>query len=330
MESDPKFKDTFLVTGSAGFIGYHVAKELLARGARVVGLDNFNDYYSPDLKRARDSKLRQFSSFVSIEGDLADLPGLEGLFQAHRPQKICHLAAQAGVRYSLINPFAYQKANLESFLNLIELAKRFKVERFVYASSSSVYGGLIEMPFSEGQRVDTPISLYAATKKANELMAHAYTHLFGLQTIGLRFFTVYGPWGRPDMAMWLFTDAMLRGRPIKVFNYGRMQRDFTYIDDIVQGVLAALTTSGLEPYEIINLGNHRCEDLSRVIALLERELNVKARQDLLPMQPGDVPASFADIDRAREKLGFQPITTIADGIPQFVRWYLDYHELPRP
>jgi UDP-glucuronate 4-epimerase len=205
------------------------------------------------------------------------------------------------------------------------------VERFVYASSSSVYGGLTEMPFSEGQRVDTPISLYGATKRANELMAHAYTHLFGLPTIGLRFFTVYGPWGRPDMAMWLFTEAMLQGRPIKVFNFGRMRRDFTYIDDIVQGVLASLTAFGLEPYEIINLGNHQAEDLETVIALLERELGVKARQDLLPIQPGDVPATFADIDRAREKLGFQPLTPIEVGVPRFVRWYLDYHGLaPAP
>jgi UDP-glucuronate 4-epimerase len=317
----------FLVTGSAGFIGFQVAQELLARGARVVGLDNYNDYYSPALKRARDHQLRQFANFTSIEGDLADLSGLERLFEAHRPQKICHLAAQAGVRYSLVNPFAYQKSNLEGFVNLIELATRSGVERFVYASSSSVYGGLTEMPFSEGQRVDTPISLYAATKKANELMAHAYTHLFGLQTVGLRFFTVYGPWGRPDMAMWLFADAMLQGRPIKVFNYGKMRRDFTYIDDIVQGVLAALTAAGLEPYEIINLGNHRCEDLGKVIALLEQELKVKARQELLPIQPGDVPASFADIDRAREKLGFQPVTPIDEGIPRFIRWYLDYHGL---
>ena len=325
MHMDPQIKDcSFLVTGSAGFIGFHVARELLARGARVMGLDNYNDYYSPTLKRARDNQLRQFPKFTSIEGDLADLAGLEGLFSAHRPQKICHLAAQAGVRYSLINPFAYQKANLEGFLNLIELAKRFEVERFVYASSSSVYTGLTEMPFSEGQRVDTPISLYAATKKANELMAHAYTHLFGLQTVGLRFFTVYGPWGRPDMAMWLFTDAMLQGRPIKVFNYGKMQRDFTYIDDIVQGVLGALTATGLEPYEIINLGNHRAEELGKVIALLEKELNVKAQQDLLPIQPGDVPATFADIERARAKLGFQPVTPIDEGVPRFISWYLDY------
>jgi len=321
--------DPLLVTGSAGFIGFHVAQALLSRGAAVVGLDNFNDYYSPALKRARDQQLRQFSNFTSIEGDLADLPGLERLFSDHRPQKICHLAAQAGVRYSLVNPFAYQKSNLEGFVNLIEMAKKSGVDRFVYASSSSVYGGLTEMPFSEGQRVDTPISLYGATKRANELMAHAYTHLFGLRTIGLRFFTVYGPWGRPDMAMWLFSEAMLQGRPIKVFNYGRMRRDFTYIEDIVQGVLASLTASGLEPYEIINLGNHQPADLGTVIALLERELGVKARQDLLPMQPGDVPATFADIDRAREKLGFQPLTPIEVGVPLFVRWYLDYHGLAR-
>ena len=316
-----------LVTGSAGFIGFHVAQALLSRGAAVVGLDNFNDYYSPALKRARDQQLRQFSNFTSIEGELADLPGLERLFSDHRPQKICHLAAQAGVRYSLVNPFAYQKSNLEGFVNLIEMAKKSGVERFVYASSSSVYGGLTEMPFSEGQRVDTPISLYGATKRANELMAYTYTYLFGLLTIGLRFFTVYGPWGRPDMAMWLFSEAMLQGRPIKVFNYGRMRRDFTYIEDIVQGVLASLTASGLEPYEIINLGNHQPVDLGTVIALLERELGVKARQDLLPMQPGDVPATFADIDRAREKLGFQPLTPIEVGVPLFVRWYLDYHGL---
>ena len=237
---------TFLVTGSAGFIGFHVAQALLAQGARVVGLDNFNDYYSPALKHDRDLELRRHPNFISITADLADLPALEALFQAHQPQKICHLAAQAGVRYSLVNPFAYQKSNLEGFLNLLELAKRSPVERLVYASSSSVYAGLTEMPFTETQRVDTPISLYAATKKANELMAHAYSHLFGLHTVGLRFFTVYGPWGRPDMAMWLFTEAMLQGKPIKVFNYGKMQRDFTYIDDIVQGVVAALMAPGLD------------------------------------------------------------------------------------
>jgi UDP-glucuronate 4-epimerase len=322
-------RHTFLVTGSAGFIGFHVARDLLSRGAGVVGLDNFNDYYSPALKRDRDRELRQYPNFVSMEGDLADLPLLTSLFKTHGPRRICHLAAQAGVRYSLVNPFAYQKSNLEGFLNLLELAKRHQVERFVYASSSSVYGGLTELPFAETQRVDTPISLYAATKRANELMAHAYSHLFALPTVGLRFFTVYGPWGRPDMAMWLFTAAMLAGKPIKVFNYGRMRRDFTYIDDIVQGVAAALLVSGLETYELINLGNHRCEELPKVIHLLEQELKVQARQDLLPMQPGDVPATFADIARARAKLGFEPTTPIEAGVPRFVEWYLAYHGLAR-
>jgi UDP-glucuronate 4-epimerase len=320
---------TFLVSGAAGFIGFHTARALLSQGARVVGLDNFNDYYSPALKRDRDRALRQYPGFVSVEGDLADLPLLTSLFETHTPGKICHLAAQAGVRYSLVNPFAYQKSNLEGFLNLLELARRHQVERFVYASSSSVYGGLTELPFSETQRVDTPISLYAATKRADELMAHSYTHLFGLPTVGLRYFTVYGPWGRPDMAMWLFTDAMLRGQPIKVFNYGRMRRDFTYIDDIVQGTVAALMAQGLEPYEIINLGNHRCEELARVIELLEQELGRKAEQNLLPIQPGDVPATYADIGKARAKLGFQPATPIEEGVPRFVKWYLDYHGLKR-
>jgi UDP-glucuronate 4-epimerase len=322
-------RTTFLVTGSAGFIGFHVARALLDHGARVVGLDNFNDYYSPALKHDRDRELRRHPNFVSVAAGLTDLPALEALFEAHRPGKICHLAAQAGVRYSLVNPFAYQKSNLEGFLNLLELAKRFPPERLVYASSSSVYAGLTAMPFTETQRVDTPINLYAATKKANELMAHAYSHLFGLPTVGLRFFTVYGPWGRPDMAMWLFTEAMLKGQPIKVFNYGQMQRDFTYIDDIVQGVVAALMAPGLDRYEIINLGNHRAEDLQRVIGILERELKLTAEQNLLPIQPGDVPATFADIGRARTKLGFEPLTPIEVGIPRFVQWYFDYHGLPR-
>lgn len=318
---------TFLVTGAAGFIGFHVARALLIGGARVIGVDNFNDYYNPALKRDRDGELKKHPGFISVESDLADVPALESLFAAHQIQKICHLAAQVGVRYSLVNPFAYQRANLEAFLNLLELARRHPPERFVYASSSSVYGGLTELPFSEAQRVDTPISLYAATKRADELMAHVYTHLFGLPTVGLRYFTVYGPWGRPDMAMWLFTEAMLAGRPIKVFNYGEMQRDFTYIDDIVQGTLAALMAPGLEPYEIFNLGNHRPEPLQRVIGLLEQELGVKARQELLPIQPGDVPATFADISRARAKLGFQPVTPIEEGVGRFIQWYREYHDL---
>ncbi len=318
---------SFLVTGSAGFIGFHISRRLLGRGAKVVGLDNYNDYYSPELKRRRDRELRQHPNFVSVEGDLAGFAALAVLFEEHRPRKICHLAAQAGVRYSLINPFAYQKANLEGFLNLLELAKRTEVERFVYASSSSVYGGLTELPFSEDQRVDTPISLYAATKKANELMAHTYTHLFGLPTVGLRLFTVYGPWGRPDMAMWLFTEAMLAGRAIKVFNFGRMERDFSYIDDVVAGIEASLMAPGLEPYEIFNIGNNQPEPLLRVISLLEQELGLTAEQNLLPIQPGDVPATYADIRRAQAKLGFQPATPIAEGIPRFVAWYKEYHQL---
>ncbi len=307
---------SFLVTGSAGFIGFHVARRLLARGAKVIGLDNYNDYYSPELKRRRDLELRRHPNFVSVEGDLADFVPLAALFEEHQPQKICHLAAQAGVRYSLVNPFAYQKANLEGFLNLLELAKRFPVERFVYASSSSVYGGLTELPFSEDQRVDTPISLYAATKRANELMAHTYTHLFGLPTVGLR------------LAMWLFTEAMLAGRPIKVFNYGRMERDFSYIDDVAAAIEASLLAQGLEPYEIFNIGNHRPEPLLRVIRLLEQELGVTAEQELLPIQPGDVPATYADIRRARAKLGFKPTTPIDIGIPEFVKWYKEYHRSP--
>ncbi len=318
---------TFLVTGAAGFIGFHVARALLAHGARVVGLDNFNDYYDPALKQARDRELRRQARFTSVAGDLADLAGLKTLFAAHHPQKVCHLAAQPGVRYSLVNPFAYQKSNLEGFLNLLEVAKGCAVARFVYASSSSVYGGVTELPFAETQRVDAPLSLYAATKRAGELMAHAYTHLFGMPTVGLRYFTVYGPWGRPDMAMWLFTEAMLQGRPIKVFNYGEMQRDFTYIDDVVQGTLAALMVEGLEPYEIINIGNHRPEPLAKVIALLEAALRVQAQKELLPLQPGDLTATFADIRRARAKLGFKPATTLEVGIPRFVRWFKEYHGL---
>ncbi len=329
MDRQDEFRGvTVLVTGSAGFIGFHVARALLSRGALVVGLDNYNDYYSPALKRERDRELRKHPGFESRELDLVDLQGLEALFAEYRPVKICHLAAQAGVRYSLVNPFAYQKSNLEGFLNLLELARHHRVERLVYASSSSVYGGLTELPFSESQRVDTPISLYAATKRANELMAHTYTHLFGLATVGLRLFTVYGPWGRPDMAMWLFAQAMLADKPIKVFNYGNMERDFTYIDDAVAGIVAALSVPGLEPYEVFNLGNHRAEPLSKVIRLLEEHLGVTARQELWPIQPGDVPATFADITRARAKLGFQPQTPIEVGIPRFVQWYKSYHGLP--
>jgi UDP-glucuronate 4-epimerase len=320
---------TILVTGTAGFIGYYLAKELLAQGHSVVGVDNFNPYYSPALKQARNTALEQYPNFSSHRMELCDFDALSALFEEAHPDKVCNLAAQANVRYSLINPRAYQKSNLEGFFNILQLSKDLGVERLVYASSSSVYGNVTELPWSEEQRVDTPISLYAATKKANELMAHNYTHLYGLPTVGLRFFTVYGPMGRPDMAMWTFSDAIMNGRPIKVFNHGDMQRDMTYIDDIIQGVMKSLFSDGLEPYEIINLGNHRPENLLDIIAVLEDGLGRKAEKELLPMQPGDLKATYANIDLAREKLGYEPVTSIKEGIPRFTRWFLDNPELIR-
>ena len=318
---------TYLVTGTAGFIGFHVARRLLADGHAVVGLDNLNDYYPVVLKRARHAELRKCGGFTPVEADLCDIETLRAAVRQHRPEVVCHLAAQAGVRYSLTHPLAYERSNLLATLNVLEVCRHESVRRLVYASSSSVYGGNRELPFSETQSVDLPVSLYAATKKANELMAHVYTHLFGLQTIGLRFFTVYGPWGRPDMAMWLFTEAMTQGRPIQVFNYGKMRRDFTYIDDIVAGVVASMQVKGIDPYEIFNLGNHRSEDLMHLIGILERELGVKAKKEMLPMQPGDVPATYADIDRARAKLGYEPTTPIEVGVPKFIAWYRENADL---
>ena len=316
------------VTGSAGFIGFNVARALLEEGHTVVGVDNFNPYYSVQLKHDRDAVLRQYSGYESTNLDLADRERLNALLAEQRPGAICHLAAQAGVRYSLTHPFVYGTANLDAFLNLLEACRHAAPQpRLVYASSSSVYGGNTKLPFSETDNVDAPVSLYAATKKANELMAHAYSHLYGLQTIGLRFFTVYGPWGRPDMAMWLFTDAMIHGREIKVFNHGDMRRDFTYIDDIVQGVKASLFQPDLDRYEIFNLGNHRSENLMDMIRLLARTVGTEPNMKLLPMQPGDVPATYADIARARTRLGFEPATPIAEGIPRFVRWFREYHDV---
>jgi len=317
----------YLVTGTAGFIGFHVAKKLLEDGHRVVGFDNLNDYYPVVLKRARHDELRKLDGFTAVEADLCDLDVLNDVVDAHKPEVICHLAAQAGVRYSLTHPFVYEKSNLLATLNILEVCRHRGIARLVYASSSSVYGGNRELPFSEDQPVDHPISLYAATKKANELMAHVYTHLYDLQTIGLRFFTVYGPWGRPDMAMWLFTEAMSQGRPIKVFNHGKMQRDFTYVDDITAGVVASMQVDGLEPYEIFNLGNHRSEELMHLIGIMEKELGVEAEKEMLPMQPGDVPATYAAVDRAREKLGYEPTTPIDVGVPRFIQWYKDHADL---
>jgi len=314
-----------LVTGTAGFIGMHVAESLLNDGHEVVGLDNFNDYYPVRLKRDRHARLVARQGYAGTEGDLCDVALVRSLFDRHRFEVVCHLAAQAGVRYSLERPEVYQKSNLEGFLAILEACRHAGTRRLVYASSSSVYGGNTKLPFSESDSVDRPISLYAATKKANELMAHTYTHLFGLQTVGLRFFTVYGPWGRPDMALWLFTAAMLKGQAIKVFNHGNMRRDFTFVDDIVQGVKASLFEPGLNPYEVFNLGNHNAENLKDMIRTLAESLKVEPKMEFLPMQAGDVEATYADISLAQAKLGFQPRTKIAEGIPKFVAWYNQYH-----
>lgn len=316
----------FLVTGTAGFIGFHVASRLISDGHQVVGADNFNPYYSVDLKRRRHALLEDRPGYCGFESELSDRAAVRDLFEHGPFDGVCHLAAQAGVRYSLENPAAYESSNLAAFLCVLEECRQAKIPRLVYASSSSVYGGNRKLPFSETDAVDRPISLYAATKRANELMAHTYTHLFGFQTVGLRFFTVYGPWGRPDMAAWLFTEALAQGRPIRVFNHGKMSRDFTYIDDIVDGVIAAMTVQGLDACEVINLGNHRPEPLMDMIAMIADTLGVEPQIEFLPMQPGDVEATYADIDRARTKLGFSPKTPLAEGLASFVRWYRDYHE----
>lgn len=315
------------ITGTAGFIGSHLAHSLLDDGHEVVGFDNFNNYYDVKLKEARNARLEKRDGFTLIRGDLSSYELLTGSFKLHKPQLVCHLAAQAGVRYSITNPFVYQKSNLEGHLNMLEACRHAEISRLVYASSSSVYGGNKKVPFSEADPVDSPISLYAATKKANELMSHTYAHLYGLQTVGLRFFTVYGPWGRPDMAMWLFTKAMLAGKPIQVFNHGKMKRDFTYVDNIVFGIKASLFTEGLDPYEIFNLGNNNPEDLLGMIHLLAKTLGVEPKMEMLPLQPGDVPATFADITKAQAKLNYSPHTPISEGLPKFVEWYKEYHQI---
>lgn len=314
---------TILVTGTAGFIGFYVARALLGAGATVIGIDNFNPYYSPELKTARDEILRENRKFVSVNADISDLSSVDAIFSEHKPYLVCHLAAQAGVRYSLKNPYTYQKSNLEGFVNLIELSRRHSVQRFVYASSSSVYGGNTKLPYSENDHVETPVSLYAATKRANELIAYTYTHLWNLQTIGLRFFTVYGPWGRPDMAYWSFLEAMRHGEPIKVFNYGKNKRDFTYIDDVTSGVIAALKSEKLDQYEIINLGNNKPVELMDFISTLEELTGLEAIKEMVPPQPGDVIATFADIDKATAKLGFKPSKSLREGLEPFVKWYED-------
>jgi UDP-glucuronate 4-epimerase len=313
-----------LVTGAAGFIGYHTIKELCARGETVVGIDNINAYYDPTLKKARLARLEKEPNFSFFKLDLCDMQGLKKLFEKYEFKKICHLAAQAGVRYSLTDPFAYQKSNNEGFLNVLEMARSRALENFVYASSSSVYGSNTKLPFAETDRTDTPLSLYAATKKANELAAHCYSHLFGLNCSGLRFFTVYGPWGRPDMALFMFTKAILAGEPIEVYNNGKMKRNFTYIDDIVQGILIALDNP--VPYEIYNIGNNKAEELMDFIGEIEKNVGKKAAIKFLPMQPGDVVTTVADISKL-QRLGYEPTTNIDKGIKAFVAWYREYFNL---
>jgi len=314
-----------LVTGAAGFIGFHLSRKLLEMGERVVAVDNLNDYYDVNLKRSRLEILQSYEQFVFYKEDIQSLEALKEIFKKHPIDIVCNLAAQAGVRYSLENPFAYQKSNLEGFLNLLELAREFGVKNFVYASSSSVYGSNKKVPFSVDDRVDTPVSLYAATKKANELIAHAYSHLYQIPCTGLRYFTVYGPWGRPDMALFLFTDAILKGKPINVYNYGRMKRDFTYIDDIVEGTIATLERA--VPYEIFNLGNSNPVGLLEFIGLLEEELGLEAKKNMMPMQPGDVAETAADITSSTELLGFRPKTPLREGIRQFVAWHRGYYKV---
>jgi UDP-glucuronate 4-epimerase len=329
-----------LVTGAAGFIGFHVAQRLMARGDTVIGVDNLIPYYSPQLKQDRLAELDRQSggSFTFREVDFADHEALDRTLEGRNIDRIIHLGAQAGVRYSIENPRAYLQANLAGHLNMLEIARHRRIEHMVYASSSSVYGGNQTLPFRVEDRVDRPLSLYAATKKADELMSETYAHLYRLPQTGLRFFTVYGPWGRPDMAMWLFTKAIFAGEPINVFGEGDMRRDFTYIDDIVAGIVACLDNpprddgsvkagGSIGPHRLYNIGNSRSEDLGEMIDLIERACGRAAERRLLPMQPGDVRDTFADIGAIQRDLGFQPRTTIAEGVPKFVDWYRAYHRL---
>jgi UDP-glucuronate 4-epimerase len=311
-----------LVTGCAGFIGFHVASALLAKGVPVIGVDNVNDYYEPSLKERRLEILNSRRGFTFYKIDICDLPALKEVFANNKIRRVCHLAAQAGVRYSLENPFVYQRSNNEGFLNMLECARHNPVENFVYASTSSVYGSNTKLPFCESDRTDNPMTIYAATKKANEIAAHSYSHLFSIPTSGMRFFTVYGPWGRPDMALFIFTKAILEDKPINVFNQGKMTRNFTYVDDIVKGVLLALDNP--RPYEIYNIGNNRTETLMDFIAEIEKNVGKKATINFMPMQPGDVPDTRADIEKL-SALGYRPSTNIDVGVKNFVTWYREYY-----
>ena len=332
-----------LVTGAAGFIGYHVARRLLEAGRPVVGLDNVNSYYDPKLKEARLAELAKFPGVTFVRLDLADRAGMAALFAQHRFEHVVHLAAQASVRYSLIDPYAYIDSNLVGFTTILEGCRHNGCRHLLYASSSSVYGASTRMPFSVHDNVDHPLSLYGASKKANELMAHAYSHLFRLPTTGLRFFTVYGPWGRPDMAMWLFARAILAGEPIKLFNNGDMRRDFTYVDDIVESIVRLVDRApapdpkftgdapdpgtSSAPWRVYNIGNNNPVELLEVVRLTEEALGIKAKRELLPMQPGDVPATYADVDDLMRAVDFKPTTPIAEGIRRFIAWFRTYHGL---
>ena len=337
-----KYKSV-LVTGAAGFIGFHLARRLLDQGCRVTGLDNLNDYYDVNYKTARLDQLAAYPEFTFVRGDLADRSGMERLFAETAFEVVVNLAAQAGVRYSLVNPHAYVASNLVGFVNILECCRHHRVGHLVFASSSSVYGANTHMPFSIHDNVDHPVSLYAASKKANELMAHTYSHLYGLHCTGLRFFTVYGPWGRPDMALFLFTKAILEDRPIKVFNHGKMRRDFTYIDDIVEGVVRVMGTlprpnpawsgdhpdpgTSYAPYRVYNIGNNAPVELTDFIAAVEKALGKTAKKEYMDLQPGDVPATVANVDDLMNDVGFKPDTPIETGIARFVSWYREYHHL---
>ncbi|MFV8571153.1 NAD-dependent epimerase [Marinobacter sp. SBS5] len=332
-----------LVTGTAGFIGSHLAHRLLDRGDEVIGVDNVNDYYDVNLKEARLARLLDKPGFTEVREDVANREAMEALFQKHKPERVVHLAAQAGVRYSLENPHAYIDANLVGFTNILEGCRHNDVKHLVYASSSSVYGANETMPFSVHDNVDHPLSLYAASKKANELMAHTYSHLYNMPTTGLRFFTVYGPWGRPDMALFIFTKKILAGEPIDVFNHGQHRRDFTYIDDIVEGVIRTLDHvaepnpewSGAQPdpgtskapYRIYNIGSNSPVELSRFIEIIEERVGKKAQKNLLPLQPGDVPATYANVDDLINDVDYKPATPVEEGIANFVDWYRDFYKV---
>ena len=326
-----------LVTGAAGFIGMHVARNLLERGDSIVGIDNLNDYYDPALKQARLAVLETYPGFTFIKGDIADTEFVTSVFSRHHPEKVIHMAAQAVVRYSLENPSAYIQSNIVGFGNILEACRHHKVKHLVYASSSSVYGANKSVPFSTEDNVDHPVSLYAASKKSNELMAHTYSYLYDLPTTGLRYFTVYGPWGRPDMSPWLFTSAIVEGRTIQVFNNGEMARDFTYIDDITAGTVKVLDTSpeplqredlrSNAPYRVYNIGNNRPENLMRYITIIEQALGQQAQKEFLPMQPGDMLETCADTSALEAATGYRPDTTLEKGIDRWVTWYREYHGL---